>query len=200
MAGGGQGSFCEVTHCGVPTCGGHRVGVACQDFSEWPPRLSASLPRAWHSAEWSGGVLGGFEGPRFGQKGQRAFWSRETGATSRQSVGGGGSLAWGADRGAAAVKNGVPGAGQRCQIPSASRASLATLEAPGPSHRAFVQALVSWALLQGGLYVRGWHWTTRGVLQALPARGRRLSVRQEGSSPGALGAAGPTLVKNLDLF
>lgn len=136
-------------------------------------------------------MLGGFEGPWFAQKGQRAFWSREAGAASKQSVGGGGSLAWGADRGAAAVMNGFPGAGQLCQIPSALEASLAALEAPGPSHRAYVQALVSWALLRGGLYVRGWHWRTRGVLQALPARGRWLSVRQEGSGPGALGTAGP---------
>ena len=95
-------------------------------------------------------MLGGFEGPWFAQKGQRAFWSREAGAASKQSVGGGGSLAWGADRGAAAVMNGFPGAGQLCQIPSASEASLAALEAPGPSHRAYVQALVSWALLRGG--------------------------------------------------
>ena len=40
-------------------------------------------------------MLGGFEGPWFAQKGQRALWSREAGAASKQSVGGGGSLAGG---------------------------------------------------------------------------------------------------------
>lgn len=50
-----------------------------------------------------------------------------------------------------------------------------------------MEALIHEALLQGGLYVRGWHRGTRGVPEALPARGGQLSVQRDGSTLGALG-------------
>ena len=61
LRGEGKGSFCEVTHLGVPMCCQQRVGVTCQDFSEWPPRLSAHR-RAGGGAGWVWGAVVWTEG------------------------------------------------------------------------------------------------------------------------------------------
>ena len=105
---------------------------------------------------------------------------------------GGGSLARGTDRGAAAVMNGFPGARQLCQIPQPQGAVSLPVRPRGPGTGCLCRPWFPGRCSQAGLYVWGWLWGTRGVLQALPTPGQVAQCPAGGHSLGALGTTGPT--------
>lgn len=80
------------------------------------------------------------------------------------------------------MMNGFPGARQLCQIPQPRGAVSLPLRPRGPGTGRLCRPWFPGRCSQRGLYMWGWLWGTRGVLQALPARGRRLSVQREGTA------------------
>lgn len=164
-----------MTHLGVPMYCGQRVGVTCQDFSEWPPRLSAHR-RAGERC-WVG--LGG--------RGLDRRVREPSGAgkleppASRAWVGGG-SLARGADRGAAAVMNGFPGARQLCQTPQPQGAVSLPVRPRGPGTGCLCRPWFPGRCSQGVCTCGAGSGGQEESVRPCQPRGRWLSVQQEGTA------------------